>query len=112
MGLKTSKVYKCLEKKTLILGFEIFDMFLICILLSVLNLICGNSDWKLFYTWLPTLAVALLMRYGKKGKPDNFLVHWLRFQFSPGVYSAFPSVKNLRRKKHTLSITRRLNLYE
>lgn len=112
MGLKTSKVYKCLEKKTLILGFEIFDLFLLCILLSVLNLVCGNSQWKLFYTWVPTLILAVALRYGKKDKPDNFMVHWLKFQFSPGVYSAFQLVKDIRKKKVKLSTARRLNLYE
>jgi hypothetical protein len=109
MEIKTSQVYKCLEKKTLIFGFEIFDVFLVCILLSVLNIVFSTSDWKLFYTWLPVAGVAIGLRTFKRGKPDNYLLHYLRFQFSPGIYSAFTKSKNLRSKGENISLLRRLN---
>ena len=35
------------------------------------------------------LALAALLRFGKRGKPDKFLIHWVRFQIRPGYYSAF-----------------------
>jgi len=109
MGIRTSKVYKCLEKKTLIFGFEIFDVFLICILLSVLNLVFASSDWKLFYTWIPVMTVAFGLKAFKKGKPDNYLQHYLKFQFSPGIYSSFSKAKDLRTKGKRISLLRRLN---
>jgi len=108
-GIKISKVYKCLEKKTLIFGFEIFDVFLICILLSVLNLLFASSDWKFFYTWVPVMSVAFGLRAFKKGKPDNYLQHYLRFQFAPGIYSAFTKAKDLRIRDRKLSLLRRFN---
>ncbi len=109
MEIKTSKVFKCLEKKTLIFGFEIFDVFLLCILLSALNLTFASSDWKLFYTWVPVATVAIGLRTFKKGKPDNYLQHFLRFQFSPGIYSAFSKAKDLRTKGKNISPLRRIN---
>ncbi len=107
--LKASKVYKCLEKKTLIFGFEIFDVFLICILLSVLNLVFASSDWKLFYTWIPVMSLAFGLRAFKKGKPDNYLQHYLKFQFTPGIFKAFTKSKDLRTKGKPTSLLRRLN---
>jgi hypothetical protein len=70
------------------LGFEIVDLLVIFLTLSVLNFIFGDG-FKLFFVWLPTLALAASLWIGKRGKPENYLVHWVRFQIKPGVYSAF-----------------------
>ncbi|USN48504.1 MAG: hypothetical protein H6626_05275 [Pseudobdellovibrionaceae bacterium] len=93
MSLTTTSVSKCLDKKTKIFGFEMGDILLVFILLAVLNLFFGKTDQKLLLVWLPPTLLALLLRYGKKGKPENFIVHWLRFQFAPGIYSAFEEPK-------------------
>ena len=90
MELSTSKVYKCLDKKTLILGFEVIDLFVLCLMLAVLNFITGSSDLKMLFTWGPTLLSAGLLRIAKVGKPDQFLIHFLRYHFTPGVFSAWP----------------------
>jgi len=95
MSLKCTSVSKCLDKKTLILGFEMPDLLLIFILLAVLNLLFGKTDQKLLLVWLPPVILALIFRYGKKGKPDNFIVHWIRYQISPGVFSAFREASNM-----------------
>lgn len=87
--MRTSDVSKCLDKKLILLGFEVFDVLAIFIVLSVLNLLFGQSTLKLFIVWLPTLALALTLRYGKRGRPDKHLIHWLRFQITPGILSAF-----------------------
>ena len=90
MGLKTTSVAKCLDKKLLIFGFEVPDVLAIFLTLSVLNFIFGQTPLKIIFVWLPTLALTLVLKYGKKGKPDNYLVHWLKFQMKPGTYRAFP----------------------
>jgi hypothetical protein len=59
------------------------------IVLSLLNLIFGQSNFKLMLVWAPSLALAVLLRLGKRGKPENHLVHWLRYQIRPGIWSAF-----------------------
>ena len=90
MGLKTSEVYRCLEKKTLIFGFEMLDLFAVFLVLAILNFVFSSVKYKALWTWTPALCLALFLRIGKSGKPENYLLHWVRFQISPGVLSAFP----------------------
>src|SRR3989338_10447785 len=90
MGLDTSRVYKCLEKKTLILGFEIVDLFALSFLLCVLNFIFSSTEFKLLYTFGPVLIVALILRLAKRGQADNFILHWVKYHFTPGILRAFP----------------------
>ncbi len=97
MALKTSEVYRCLEKKTLVFGFEILDLFLVFAALAVLNLLFGKLPYKFLFTWGPALALGVFLRVVKAGRPDNFLAHWLKFQFSPGVLSAFSLAPPRRR---------------
>lgn len=89
MSLKTSNVYRCLDKKTYVFGFEIVDLFLVFAVLAILNLLLGGLPYKFFLTWVPAMALGLGLRLGKKGKPDNYLLHLARFYFSPGVLSSF-----------------------
>ncbi len=108
MDLKMTPVSRCLEKKMMIFGFEVPDLLFIFMTLSILNFLFNETDFKLLLIWLPTLSLAGTLRFTKRGKPDNYLVHWLRFQIRPGVLSAFngPSVsepltknrKSLQRK--------------
>ena len=90
MVLKTTPVAQCLDKKLLLFGFEVPDVLAIFLTLSLLNFIFGQMPLKAIFVWLPTAVLALVLRLGKKGKPDNYLVHWLRFQTTPGTYRAFP----------------------
>jgi hypothetical protein len=89
-GLDTSQVYKCLEKKMLILGFEIVDLFLLGILFCILNFVFSSSSLKLFLTFLPVLIAAIALRLLKHGKADNYFLHLVRFYIFPGLYHAFP----------------------
>ncbi len=93
MEIKSTPVSKCLDKKMMVLGFEVPDLLIIFLTLSVLNLLFGTTTLKAFLVWLPTLALALLLRLGKRGKPENYLIHWLRFQIRPGHLPAFSESK-------------------
>jgi hypothetical protein len=88
--IEQSQVYKCLEKKTLILGFELPDLFALSLLLCVLNFIFATSDLKFFFTFGPTVLLGLFLRVMKSGKAENYLLHWVRYHISPGVFQAFP----------------------
>jgi uncharacterized membrane protein len=90
MGLKTSEVYRCLEKKTLVFGFEIIDVFLVFSVLAILSFLLRGVPYKFFLSWGPALSLALFLRMGKAGKPENYLLHLARSYFSPVVWSAFP----------------------
>ncbi len=87
--MRTVSVSKCLDKKLIMFGYEVMDILVIFMCLSVLNLIFGNTSIKPLFVWTPTIVLALTLRYGKRGKPDKYLVHWLRYQIKPGVLSAF-----------------------
>ncbi len=87
--MRVVAVNKCLDKKLLMFGFEVPDLLAIFITLSTLNFMFGRSGMAFLLVWLPTLTLAAVLRYGKKGKPDKFLVHWLRFQIKPGVFSGW-----------------------
>ena len=94
MTLKYTAVSKCLDKKLRIGGFEIPDLLILFLTVSVLNFVFGQTDVKLLLVWMPSVALAALLYFGKKGKPDNYLVHWMRFQFRSGVFRAFPEPTN------------------
>ena len=95
MVLKATQVSKCLDKKLILLGFEVPDLLAVLLVMSVLNFIFGRTGMTIPLVWAPTILLALLLRIGKRGKPDNYLIHWLRYQFKPGVLKAFldPSVQ-------------------
>lgn len=97
MSLKTTSVAKCLDKRLLLFGFEVMDVLAIFLTLSILNFVFGQTSLKLFLIWIPTGILAAVLHFGKKGKPDNYLVHWLRYQIKPGTYKAFPDAINWAR---------------
>ncbi len=94
MELKVTPVSKCLDKKMMIMGFEIPDLLIIFLSMSILNFLFGSTSLKWLFVWLPSLSLALTIRLTKRGKPENYLIHWLRFQIKPGVLSAFVDPKN------------------
>lgn len=88
LGLRTVSVNQCLDKKLLIFGYEIPEILAIFFLLSVLNFVFPTG-FKLIFVWVPTLTVAIVLRMGKRGKPDNYLVHLVRHKIQPPLLSAF-----------------------
>lgn len=87
MSLTTTPVPTCLEKKLTFLGFEVVDLMLIFGTLSVLNFTLGTIDKTL--VWLPTIFLAITLRAGKRGKPDKYLEHKIKFHILPKNLSAF-----------------------
>lgn len=91
--LRTASVATCLDKRLLVLGFEVPDLLAIFMLLSFLHLFLGDLGNQFVFVWLPTLAFTLTLWIGKRGKPENYLVHWTRFHLKPGTLSAFDPAK-------------------
>ena len=94
MELKVTEVSRCLDKKMMIMGFEIPDLLFIFLTMSILNFLFGTTNLKMLFVWLPSAAIALTIKLTKRGKPDNYLIHWLRFQIKPGVLMAFNDPTN------------------
>jgi putative exporter of polyketide antibiotics len=91
--MQVTSIPKCLDKKLSIFGFEIIDLCAIFVSLSILNLLFGEIS-RVFLVWIPTVVLALVLHFGKKGKPEKYLIHFLKFQFIPGTYSAFEDSKD------------------
>ena len=94
--IKATGVSQCLDRKLKFLGFEIPDLLFILGILSVLNFVLGEMPGSFFFVWLPTLLIALVLRIGKHGKPDNFLLHQIRFLAAPKVIHAFLDSKQFK----------------
>lgn len=90
MGLKSTPVSRCLDKKLLFFGYELPDVLIIFMFLAVLNLAFGQSNYKITLVWLPAASLAIALRIAKRGKPDNYLLHLIRFKIKPRILSAFP----------------------
>lgn len=88
--LRSTEVSRCLEKKILFMGYELPDVLAIFMFLAALNLAFGRTEYKFALVWLPTAALAVALRLAKRGKPDGFLIHWVRFQIRPRALFAFP----------------------
>jgi hypothetical protein len=89
--IELSKVSRSLDRKSLILWLEITDIFLIVTFCSVLNLMFGGTSLKLYLVYLPTLALGVTLILAKRGKPEGFLVHFLKFHFQPKHLTCFHS---------------------
>lgn len=100
MEPKATSVSRCLDRKLTLFGFEMPDLIAVFLLLAVLNLIFGQTKFKLILTWLPTAVFALAIRIAKHGKPDNYWLHWLRFKLRPKVLSAFSDPTRLNAPPH------------
>ncbi len=94
MEIRVTPISKCLDKKLKIMGFEVIDLFAIFLTISVLNFIFGNTEFKLILVWTPSIVLAATLFYSKRGKADNYLSHWIRYQFSPARFEAFQNPKN------------------
>ena len=94
MSLKVTTVSQCLDKKLKFLGYEIPDLLFILSFLSLLNFLFGALPWKIIVVWVPTLVLALVLRIGKHGKPENHLLHLFRFLVRPKIIRAFPDSPN------------------
>ncbi len=88
MSLDITPVPNCLEKKLTFLGYEVMDILFIFGTLSILNFTVGSFG-KLAFVWMPTIALALILKFGKRGKPEKHLEHLAKFHLKPKKYSAF-----------------------
>jgi len=86
--LLSSKVPRSLETKTKLFGFEIGDLLLIFINLSVLNLVFGGSKLRYPLVWGSTTFLLAMIYFVKRGRPDNFIQHAIEHYTRPPVLFA------------------------
>lgn len=86
--LYVSKVPRALETKSKLFGFELGDILVLFLYLSVSNFVFGQTPFKFIFVWAGSAALAFSLYFLKKGKPDNHLQHLGEFYRSPEILSA------------------------
>lgn len=84
MELSQSTVHRGLDVRMKVGGMEALDLIASLILAAVIN-----------FFQLPTVlvlgvpsAALLVLYFGKRNKPDGFLLHLVRYYITPGHFSA------------------------
>ncbi len=99
-SLLTSTVPRTLETKSKILGLELIDVILLLLNLSIQNLIFGSTALRLPMVFGTSACLAFVLFFFKRGKPDQFLQHYIEYAKAPTVrpansedsgYQPFPS---------------------
>ena len=83
-----SKTPRQLESKLKLLGFELIDLLLIFLYLSISNLLFGQTALKLPLVYIGSLTLALTLYFAKKGKPENYLSDKLSNLVNQSIFSA------------------------
>ena len=88
MSRSNSKTPRQLQNKLKLLGFELIDLLLIFLYLSISNLIFGQTTLKIPLVYIGSLALALTLYLTKRGKPENYLQDKLLNLVNPSLFSA------------------------
>jgi hypothetical protein len=88
-SLKISPVFRCLSKKLLILGFEIPELLFVTMLLGTCHLLFHELESRFWLTWIPPMTLCVALKILRRFKDEGFAVHWLKYQLTPGYYTAF-----------------------
>ena len=104
MSLKQSTVHRKLDAKLKIGGMEAPDILGVLIFAAIMNLFFGRTSFAFVFVILLPLILLVVLYYGKRGKPDGFLIHMLRFYLTTGYYSAGQNQKDAE-----LILTRKIN---
>ncbi|WP_415061571.1 hypothetical protein [Bdellovibrio sp.] len=101
--LLTSSVPRTLETKSKIMGFELSDVLLLLLNLSIQNLAFGGTAMKIPMVFGTSLVLGLMLFFFKRGKPDNYIQHYFEHLLSPIVRSANASDESYRplQKEHS-----------
>ena len=87
--LDVTTVNRSLDRKTTIMWLEMTDIFVLVTICSLLNLVFGGTFLKTYLVYLPTFFLALVLILSKRGKPENFLAHYLSYLLRPKALSCF-----------------------
>ena len=69
-------------------GLEAHDLLFILLFAAIMNLLFGTTYLAPYLVFIfPTMMAGALYLI-KRNKPENYLVHLLKYKMTPGVYSA------------------------
>lgn len=87
-SLLVSHVPRTLEAKSKIFGFELGDVLILFLNLSLQNLVFGESSFKYAMVYGSTALLGFILFFVKRGKPDSYLHHLSQYMISPTVLYA------------------------
>lgn len=86
--LKTSTIHRKLDAKFKIGGVDATDLLSVLGCAAVMNLLFGQFSFgPIFIFGIPGILFFVLY-FGKKGKPEGYLLHAIKFYLSPGEIRA------------------------
>ena len=88
MELKTSQVHRRLDAKFKVGGVEAADLLGVLLLAAVMNLFLGRVPFGAVFIFGIPLLLFVGLYFGKRGKPDGYLQHAIKFYLSSGEIRA------------------------
>ncbi len=88
MELNASTVHRKLDAKLKIAGLEAPDLLFVLIFAAVMNLFFGRTSLALPLAIALPAVMLVALYFGKRDKPDGFMIHLARFYLTPGFFSA------------------------
>jgi len=86
--LEKSTVHRKLDAKFKIGGMDATDLLAVLIFAAVLNLIFGRLNIGPIIIFGAPGILFFALYFGKKGKPDGYLMHAIKYLLSPGQLRA------------------------
>lgn len=99
MGLDQSSIHRHLDNKFKIVGLEAHDLLLVLLVAAINNLIFGNTPLSFYLVFIFPTVLGLILFYGKRGKPEKYLVHLTKYYLTPGTLEAGTDLKNQNKMK-------------
>lgn len=82
--LSRSTVHRRLDARFKIGGVEAADLICVLMAAAVLNLFFGQLSFGPVLTFTIPAILFFVLYFGKRGKPENYLVHLVKYHVSSG----------------------------
>lgn len=92
--LQSSAVHRNLDSKLKILGMEAQDLIFVMLFASIMNLIFGKTSLSFVLVFVVPAIMGVILFFAKRGKPEGYLIHLIRYYVISGFYSAAQDSKN------------------
>ena len=102
INLHTSSVHRNLDAKFKIGGLEAFDLLLALIFGATMNLFFAETPLEIPLVIGGPILIIITFYIGKKGKPENFMTHWIRFYLLDGFFSSGEEPKKISQMRRKI----------
>ena len=89
-------MHRNLDAKFKIGGLEALDLLLALIFGAIMNLFFGGTALEIPLVIGGPVVIMTIFYFGKKGKPENYMAHLIRFYLEPGFFSSGEEPKKLK----------------